>query len=229
MRITKMATSAINSNCNCGKKSFATEAEAVAAEIEQREQHHFNRQYSYQCGAGNWHLTSKVPGSFKQPSSGHKLAQAANLVPVIRTGPGRRSMEEIQERRVVVTQYHKDGKTAQEISALIGIGVSAIESDLQSQGVQPNGKRVYTKHAVSVAHKPVLTLSSINTEEEALVARLAQVRADKQRLLEAAALKVTLWNNEGVLIQKQGSSLGISWDDASSLVDKITALFAARS
>src|SRR5580658_9181838 len=98
------------------------------------------------------------------------------MVPAFRKGPSRRSTEEIQERRVVVAQLHREGRTAQEIATFVGMGVSTIELDLQSMGIQPTGKRTYTKLTISVKDEVQRRLRMLHVRAYPVAGRHARLR-----------------------------------------------------
>jgi transposase-like protein len=219
---------ALGRTCECRnakgnyKQSYFSEHEADdAAKIVNDKYPEQMPQRPYRCEEGGvWHLTTKpvagvvhTPGALSfnvRLDAAAKTAQAAGVTRRERTNYP-------EETKAEAFRLRARGMSHADIAAKLGV------KDRQTIANWLNYPPLMARYGNGRA--TVVSVEQIETEEQLLERKLAELRTKKQALIDAKALKFlpcTVGVNEpGVLIKKEGNTLALSIEDAETLVVRL--------
>ncbi len=215
-------------NCPKKKKCFSSKQEAVAWEETNRQKYpNIAKQHAYLCeDCPSWHLSAMPPESFGLARSSVRPIEPETIK---LSGRRRCTLEEIEHRYRVIgaAMDENPGLSRAQLAAKIcgPLGISEVNAYqfLRSHEEQLSARGLPIDAQYGRRHRRISTsLETISQKRSTLEAQLAALNREEQRLIEAKALKLTpCWEGNGVLIQKEGSSLGLTLDDAKELAEKL--------
>jgi hypothetical protein len=220
----------VPTECPKKKKCFRSREEAVSWEQANRQKYpHIAQQYAYACeDCPSWHLSAMPRESFGMAASRSSLKPIESAVAKA-SGRGRCSLEETERRYRIIWSVMDDnpGLSRTQLATKLS-GQSGISQETAYQFLRNNEEQLSTRVLPSDAYhgrrqtRIPTTLERVAEKRLALEAQLTALKKEEQRLIEARSLKLTpCWEGNGILIQKEGSSLGLLLDDAKELAEKL--------
>lgn len=189
-----------------GKRSFATEQQAVDFEQRNREQWGSQPQYVYACeDCPSWHLSSSPPGN-------NTIAHTQlPVVPETETRKlGKKGIETAE-----VVRLKESGMTVQEIADHFQVTVPAIYHHLRKENKEESSQLItYEEHRDRRIQ--------LEAEVSKLQEEIKRVKAIEDRLFDQRQLKIG-YGPDGVILSKNGNQFSLTKEDLEKLLSEMTS------
>ena len=203
------------STCLSKKKQYDSRQEAEQFEVRNREKYDQSRQYAYACEDCNkWHLSCMSPDAVTMARVNYSRLGVGNT----RGNHG--------ETEAKVNELHAKGLDCKQIAIELNVTKAAVSYHLNKLSTSKDG-RSHKSARIKLPDIPG-DLSEIEREKQQLQARLANLIAAQEKIIEAKRLKLNFcWDRKGVLIEKEGQRLALSLEDCGQLTSRLEDMLTA--
>jgi hypothetical protein len=225
-----MATTTLNGNwqpspCPSQKKCYPTRdaAEQFARGLAEKYPEQV-KQHAYACeDCSNWHLSAMSPDAQAMVCSRSYLPQ------VPENKAARLGTSAFEGRKPEIAELFRQGFSFKAISEKTEIPYSHVYNICIALGLhQPKTNPRISEGLRASQSKSVRSLETLSSEEENLLARLGEMQAllreiqtKKHQLLEASMLRIGPHNGSGLIIEKEGNVLVLSFAEAEELAERL--------
>lgn len=197
-----------NNKCpKCGKRIFETRQEADDFEEKNRAQN--GHQYSYLCEySDKFHLTAQKPGDHGTTTNYEKIENAA---------PQRRKYARYRtltsEEIAQALDLKSKGMSFAALARKFGTGYGPLYKALK------DARRI----------PPPVTVDSLESQEREVEMKLNRIREEKQKLIEAARIKVLRLADGRIQLKKELQSFILPEEDCITLVTMLEDFLTAQA
>jgi len=130
------------------------------------------------------------------------------------------------ETEAKVNELHAKGLDCKQIAIELNVTKAAVSYHLNKLSTSKDG-RSHKSARIKLPDIPG-DLSEIEREKQQLQARLANLIAAQEKIIEAKRLKLNFcWDRKGVLIEKEGQRLALSLEDCGQLSSRLEDMLTA--